>query len=104
MSSIVFPLLFSYYIVNSTITLNTNLKNTIYDPINYDSYEIISKNSLTNYVLNYNDLYGEYGNQTKDEEIEIEIEVEVQVQVEEEVEVDFVEEEEVEEEIESEQV
>jgi hypothetical protein len=100
MSSIVFPLLLSYYILNSTVTINTNLKNTIYDPINYDSYEIICKNSLTDYVLNYNDLYEEYGNQSKDEEVEIEIEVEVQV--EEEVEVDLVEEE-AEEEIEAEE-
>jgi hypothetical protein len=92
MSSIIFPLLLSYSMLNRTTTIDNNLTSGIYklidyQPINYDSYEIISKSSLNKYVLNYNDLYLEYGNE---DEVEVEDEVEDEDESESEVEVDIV--------------
>lgn len=92
MSSIIFPLLLSYSMLNSTTTINTNLTSGIYkpidyQPINYDSYEIICKSSLNKYVLNYNDLYLEYGNEDEVEG-EVEVEVDIVVMVEEDIEIE----------------
>jgi len=96
MSSIIFPLLLSYSMLNSTTTINTNLTSGIYkpidyQPINYDSYEIICKSSLNKYVLNYNDLYLEYGNEDEVEgegEDEVEVDVDIVVMVEEDIEIE----------------
>lgn len=96
MSSIIFPLLLSYSMLNSTTTIDTNLTSGIYkpidyQPINYDSYEIICKSSLNKYVLNYNDLYLEYGNEDEVEdesESESEVEVDIVVMVEEDIEIE----------------
>ena len=61
--------------------------------INYDSYEIICKSSLNKYVLNYNDLYLEYGNEDEvevevEDESESEVEVDIVVMVEEDIEIE----------------
>jgi hypothetical protein len=84
--------------LNSTTTIDTNLTSGIYklidyQPINYDSYEIISKSSLNKYVLNYNDLYLEYGNEDEvevedEDESESEVEVDIVVMVEEDIEIE----------------
>jgi hypothetical protein len=84
--------------LNSTTTIDTNLTSGIYkpidyQPINYDSYEIICKSSLNKYVLNYNDLYLEYGNEDEVEvedegESESEVEVDIVVMVEEDIEIE----------------